>query len=150
MSKNGALVLLWGNGSGSLIDLAGKWTKTEETVFFISLPMVKYSFLYIYYALFSSMDALYVTLPERCFQTPTKASSDDEMIKWPTLLLFCRNRSAKQGASVLWNAMIHPYIHMPIYGAIWYQGKSSLCVHCTDLHISWDRLSQKLELGQYF
>ena len=24
--------------------------------------------------------------------------------------------------SVLWNAMIHPFLNMTIYGAIWYQG----------------------------
>ena len=26
-------------------------------------------------------------------------------------------------ASVLWNDMIHPFLNMTIYGAIWYQGK---------------------------
>ncbi len=25
--------------------------------------------------------------------------------------------------SVLWNAMIHPFLNMTIYGTIWYQGK---------------------------
>ena len=26
------------------------------------------------------------------------------------------------GSSVLWNAMIHPFLSLTIYGAIWYQG----------------------------
>ncbi|XP_041361501.1 sialate O-acetylesterase-like isoform X2 [Gigantopelta aegis] len=29
------------------------------------------------------------------------------------------------GHSVLWNAMINPFLHMTIYGAIWYQGESN-------------------------
>ena len=28
-------------------------------------------------------------------------------------------------ASVLWNAMIHPFLNMTVYGAIWYQGESN-------------------------
>ena len=28
-------------------------------------------------------------------------------------------------ASTLYNAMIHPFLRMPIYGAIWYQGESN-------------------------
>ena len=27
--------------------------------------------------------------------------------------------------SVLWNAMIHPFLNMTIYGAAWYQGESN-------------------------
>ena len=27
--------------------------------------------------------------------------------------------------SVLWNAMIHPFLNMTIYGAIWYQGEAN-------------------------
>ena len=27
--------------------------------------------------------------------------------------------------SVLWNAMIHPFLNMTIYGTIWYQGESN-------------------------
>jgi sialate O-acetylesterase len=33
--------------------------------------------------------------------------------------------TGQNGASVLWNAMIHPFLPMPIYGAIWYQGESN-------------------------
>ena len=31
----------------------------------------------------------------------------------------------KNTVSSLYNAMIHPFLRMPIYGAIWYQGESS-------------------------
>jgi len=27
--------------------------------------------------------------------------------------------------SVLWNSMIHPFLNMTIFGAIWYQGESN-------------------------
>lgn len=27
--------------------------------------------------------------------------------------------------SNLWNAMIHPFVRLPIYGAIWYQGEAN-------------------------
>ena len=33
-----------------------------------------------------------------------------------------------QESSVLWNAMIHPFLNMTIYGAIWYQGRFRLVV----------------------
>jgi sialate O-acetylesterase len=33
--------------------------------------------------------------------------------------------SPPNGASQLWNAMINPFLPMPIYGAIWYQGESN-------------------------
>ncbi|XP_060559464.1 sialate O-acetylesterase-like [Ruditapes philippinarum] len=32
-------------------------------------------------------------------------------------------------SSVLWNAMVHPFINMTIYGTIWYQGESNSGAH---------------------
>lgn len=29
-------------------------------------------------------------------------------------------------STVLWNAMIHPFLNMTIYGAIWYQGSKAM------------------------
>ena len=34
-----------------------------------------------------------------------------------------RSRTDANEASALYNAMVHPFLQMPIYGAIWYQGK---------------------------
>ena len=38
----------------------------------------------------------------------------------------CRNNTyEKNQPAVLYNAMIHPFLPMPIFGAIWYQGESN-------------------------
>lgn len=41
-------------------------------------------------------------------------------------MLLLHDPSTKEKSSVLWNAMIHPFRTMTIYGAIWYQGKCNL------------------------
>ena len=38
--------------------------------------------------------------------------------------------------SVLWNSMIHPFINMTIYGAIWYQGEANAGNEMCSYHIS--------------
>ena len=37
--------------------------------------------------------------------------------------------------SVLWNAMIYPFLNMTIKGAIWYQGESNAGIHSTKAEI---------------
>ena len=37
--------------------------------------------------------------------------------------------------SVLWNAMIYPFLNMTIKGAIWYQGESSAGINSTKTEI---------------
>ena len=39
-----------------------------------------------------------------------------------SITVICLSRDEKNEATVLYNAMIHPLLPMPIYGAIWYQG----------------------------
>ncbi len=35
----------------------------------------------------------------------------------------------QNNASVLWNAMIHPFLNMTIKGAVWYQGEANSGMH---------------------
>lgn len=39
--------------------------------------------------------------------------------------------------SVLWNAMIHPFLNMTIYGAAWYQGESNANAPSTSHAVPW-------------
>ena len=58
----------------------------------------------------------------------------DSLDKWVSTLnitnkrthnaLICRF-TGPSDHSVLWNAMIHPFLNMTIYGAIWYQGEAN-------------------------
>ena len=58
------------------------------------------------------------------------------------LCLSFRSGEPQNGASHLYNAMIHPYFRMPIYGAIWYQGKTNF---------GWNIiLQQRMQLLNHF
>ncbi|KAM4627989.1 sialate O-acetylesterase isoform 2-T2 [Polymixia lowei] len=45
--------------------------------------------------------------------------------------------SSKGSNSVLWNAMIHPFLKMTIKGAIWYQGESNVDYHQEEYNCSF-------------
>ncbi|XP_054884535.1 sialate O-acetylesterase [Poeciliopsis prolifica] len=40
-------------------------------------------------------------------------------------------------STVLWNAMIHPFLNMTIYGAIWYQGEANAAYHKDNYNCSF-------------
>lgn len=43
-----------------------------------------------------------------------------------TCTQYCRSVGPNpNNPSVLWNSMIHPFLQMPIYGAVWYQGEAN-------------------------
>ncbi|XP_067675099.1 sialate O-acetylesterase-like [Haliotis asinina] len=53
--------------------------------------------------------------------TPIEAwSSPDAIAKCPT-----HNKRGPRDKSVLWNAMINPFVDMTIFGALWYQGEGN-------------------------
>lgn len=49
-----------------------------------------------------------------------------EMWSSPEVLSQC-NVPAAATDSVLWNAMVHPFLSMTIYGTLWYQGEANTC-----------------------
>ena len=54
------------------------------------------------------------------------------------------NLHGPQENSLLWNAMIHPFLNMTIYGAIWYQGQLK---YRTTLNIRTPRLATVVVLN---
>ncbi|KAM4742097.1 sialate O-acetylesterase [Anableps anableps] len=69
-----------------------------------------------------------IGLVESCWGgTPVEAWSSPRALKQCGLLPSEDNPMLKN--IVLWNAMIHPFLNMTIYGAIWYQGEANAAYH---------------------
>ncbi|XP_038123802.1 sialate O-acetylesterase [Cyprinodon tularosa] len=87
-----------------------------------------------------------IGLVESCWGgTPVEAWSSPRALKQCGLNQSEDNSMMK--STVLWNAMIHPFLNMTIYGAIWYQGEANAEYHQDKYNCSFPAMINDWRMG---
>uniref|UniRef100_A0A3Q2DCX3 Sialic acid acetylesterase n=1 Tax=Cyprinodon variegatus TaxID=28743 RepID=A0A3Q2DCX3_CYPVA len=87
-----------------------------------------------------------IGLVESCWGgTPVEAWSSPRALKQCGLNQSEDNSMMK--STVLWNAMIHPFLNMTIYGAIWYQGEANAEYHQDKYNCSFPAMINAWRMG---